>query len=166
MPLSYGGGLDSLAICETPCGRGIEKLVFGTRALDGLLTKQVSASLGSQAVIGCIDYRGTGAQASTFVQSGRHSANVSVSDAAARIPVHREQAPDARFFAPSRAKELAHTLLAVAKAPPVRTEDPAELAEQANRRSQAFVGALAATLDRAHALRSLYVSSAPDGEKR
>lgn len=82
------------------------------------------------------------------------------------IPVHREQAPDARFFAPSRAKELAHTLLAVAKAPPVRTEDPAELAEQTNRRSQAFVGALAATLDRAHALRSLYVSSAPDGEKR
>jgi cyclase len=85
VPLSYGGGLASVTVCEALSSRGIEKLVFGTRALDEELVRQVSAILGAQAVIGCIDYRGEGPQARTYCRSGMNDMGVSVEDAAARM---------------------------------------------------------------------------------
>jgi imidazole glycerol-phosphate synthase subunit HisF len=85
VPLSYGGGLASAAVCEGLSSRGIEKLVFGTQALDDGLVRQVSARLGAQAVIGCIDYRGAGPQARTYCRSGKNDMGVSVEGAAAQM---------------------------------------------------------------------------------
>lgn len=75
------------------------------------------------------------------------------------IDVHREQAPDARFFAPDDAVKLADMMLAVATLPPARFEDAASLTKQANRRQEVFVEAFAATIDRAYALRNRSASS-------
>lgn len=68
------------------------------------------------------------------------------------IDVHREQAPDARFFDPDDAETLADLMLSVTTSRPARIEDPAALTERAIRRQEAFVEAFEKTLDRAYAL--------------
>ena len=55
MPLSYGGGIASMAHCEQLNRLGVEKFVFGTSGYDLDLIAQASAALGSQAIVGCVD---------------------------------------------------------------------------------------------------------------
>lgn len=63
MPLAYGGGLISTFACEQVCRAGVEKIVLGTRVDDIDLIKSSSISLGSQSIVGCFDYRGSGINA-------------------------------------------------------------------------------------------------------
>jgi cyclase len=76
VPLSYGGGLNSLKLCEELVSLGVEKLVFGTSALQGTLVSDVSRILGAQAVIGCLDYRDIGGHATVFTHSGSNNTGV------------------------------------------------------------------------------------------
>lgn len=58
MPFAYGGGLADLATCETLNRAGVEKFVICSSArLPGLL-RELADTLGSQAVVGCVDVRG------------------------------------------------------------------------------------------------------------
>lgn len=68
MPLSYGGGLDNLYVCERIGRAGVEKFVVGTRSRDTALLSAMRDNFGSQAVVACLDYRGSivGAEAATW----------------------------------------------------------------------------------------------------
>lgn len=81
VPLSYGGGLRSARQCEEIAAKGIEKLVIGAMGGDEGFVAAASASLGAQAVIGCLDYRGSGATA----QVRRRSVAGSLAAAAQRL---------------------------------------------------------------------------------
>lgn len=85
VPLSYGGGLRSAPLCEALAAKGVEKLVIGSQGDDAAFVAAVSAALGAQAVIGCVDYRGSGAAAQVFRRSGRDRVPGSLADAAARL---------------------------------------------------------------------------------
>lgn len=67
------------------------------------------------------------------------------------IPVHREQAPDARFFDPASPPALAEALLAAAAAPQARP-DPATLAAGNDARIRAFADGFLEAVERCHAL--------------
>ena len=70
MPLSYGGGIASLEHARTLAKGGIEKLVLRSHASPELISA-LADEFGSQAVIGCIDYRGsTASGAATPVARG------------------------------------------------------------------------------------------------
>jgi cyclase len=56
MPLSYGGGISTVKHARTLIQLGIEKLVLRTHASDTLIS-EIASEFGSQAVIGCLDYR-------------------------------------------------------------------------------------------------------------
>lgn len=70
MPLAYGGGLTDVPTCETLARGGVERMVLGSSANDLRFVTALAASLGSQAVVGCVDYRGEGATASVWTASG------------------------------------------------------------------------------------------------
>lgn len=77
MPLAYGGGIRSMADCEQLNRLGVEKFVFGRGAFEPGLVESASRSLGSQAVVVCVDYVGQGDTArcvtgSSCVQHTRH----------------------------------------------------------------------------------------------
>lgn len=59
MPMSYGGGIRSVAEAAAILAVGIEKVVIGRAARDGALIKALASSFGSQAVTACIDCRQT-----------------------------------------------------------------------------------------------------------
>lgn len=63
MPLAYGGGISTLEHGMELNRCGIEKLVLKTHALNRPLVKSLKDVLGSQALVGCIDYRGYGRKA-------------------------------------------------------------------------------------------------------
>ncbi|WP_449394782.1 HisA/HisF-related TIM barrel protein [Devosia riboflavina] len=65
MPLAYGGGISSLDDCRTLNRLGVEKVVLRSHAQDVGLIEGLVAELGTQAVVTCIDYRGSGRQAVT-----------------------------------------------------------------------------------------------------
>jgi cyclase len=67
MPLSYGGGLAAMAPCEALAAAGVEKFVVGSAGADRPFVASLAAAFGSQAVVGCVDYRAGGA----FTRSGR-----------------------------------------------------------------------------------------------
>lgn len=71
IPLAYGGGLKDVATCEALGRIGVEKLVVGTCATEGDFLPRLSAHMGAQAVVGCVDYRGKGDEARSCVLSGR-----------------------------------------------------------------------------------------------
>lgn len=71
VPLSYGGGLRTPGLCEGLVAKGVEKLVIGAMVGDPAFIGAVSRSLGSQAVIGCVDYRGSGRMAQAYRRSGK-----------------------------------------------------------------------------------------------
>lgn len=60
MPLSYGGGIATLEQARILAAGGIEKLVLRSNATPELISV-LAEDYGSQAVIGCVDYRGTAA---------------------------------------------------------------------------------------------------------
>lgn len=57
VPLSYGGGIKSVAFAEKLFGLGIEKVVIGWEGPDSLLLiEEIALQFGNQAVACCIDY--------------------------------------------------------------------------------------------------------------
>ncbi len=71
MPLAYGGGIRSMSDCQELNRLGVEKLVFGHGALTPALIETASRTLGSQAVVACIDYVGSGQSARCVTRSGQ-----------------------------------------------------------------------------------------------
>jgi glycosyltransferase involved in cell wall biosynthesis len=65
------------------------------------------------------------------------------------IGVHREQAPDARFFKPDRPDQLASLLVELADGPPPQRPSPASLRAIHSARRQDYAEALFATFARA-----------------
>jgi cyclase len=85
MPLSYGGGIASLAAAERLNRCGAEKVVLGTSSLDEALVRSIARDLGSQAVVACVDFRGSGSTAQCFVRNGTRSTGLSPSDMCRRL---------------------------------------------------------------------------------
>jgi len=78
MPLSYGGGISTIDHARALIQLGIEKLVLRTYASDTLIS-EIASEFGSQAVIGCLDYR----EVSGVRVVGRHDEYLS--DAVSRM---------------------------------------------------------------------------------
>ena len=72
MPMAYGGGIVRAKQCEALLKAGIEKFVVGAAGADANLLKAMSSVMGSQAVVVCADFRGSGADASISTQQGKH----------------------------------------------------------------------------------------------
>lgn len=70
MPLAYGGGISALAHCEQLNRIGVEKYVLGHGAFDEALVRAVVRSIGSQAVVACVDVAGGGGAARCVTRSG------------------------------------------------------------------------------------------------
>jgi imidazole glycerol-phosphate synthase subunit HisF len=73
MPLAYGGGITSAAQGEELSRVGVEKIILGRGAADTSLIAGLKASLGSQAVVACVDVRGSGESAHCVTSSARMS---------------------------------------------------------------------------------------------
>jgi cyclase len=71
MPVAYGGGIRSMADCAQLNRLGVEKFVFGHGAFEPGLVESASRSLGSQAIVACVDYVGQGSAARCVIRSGR-----------------------------------------------------------------------------------------------
>jgi imidazole glycerol-phosphate synthase subunit HisF len=71
IPLAFGGGLRDMATCEALGKIGVEKFVIGAAATDPEFLNQLSRNFGAQAVVGCVDVRGSGANARVVTRSGR-----------------------------------------------------------------------------------------------
>lgn len=80
MPLSYGGGLSTVAQAERLNRVGIEKFVVGTRSRDTAFVQSLCRDFGSQAVAACVDVRGTGATARCFVANAKHPTQLAPQD--------------------------------------------------------------------------------------
>lgn len=59
MPMSYGGGINSVAEAAAILAVGIEKVVIGRASRDSTLIRALAKSFGSQAVTACLDCRQT-----------------------------------------------------------------------------------------------------------
>ena len=57
MPLSYGGGINSIADATPVFAAGVEKVVLGRASIDSAAVRSLADSFGSQAVSACIDCR-------------------------------------------------------------------------------------------------------------
>jgi cyclase len=57
MPLSYGGGIKSVADATPIFAAGVEKVVIGRASTDSAAVRALADSFGSQAVAACIDCR-------------------------------------------------------------------------------------------------------------
>jgi imidazole glycerol-phosphate synthase subunit HisF len=57
MPLSYGGGIKSIADATPVFAAGVEKVVLGRASIDSAAVRSLADSFGSQAVSACIDCR-------------------------------------------------------------------------------------------------------------
>jgi cyclase len=57
MPLSYGGGIKSVADATPIFAAGVEKVVLGRASIDPAVVRALADSFGSQAVSACIDCR-------------------------------------------------------------------------------------------------------------
>lgn len=69
MPLSYGGGINRAAPVDALARAGVEKLIIGSEAADRVFLRALADDFGSQAVVGCVDYRG-GRGGAVFTHSG------------------------------------------------------------------------------------------------
>jgi len=70
MPLSYGGGIAPGAPVDRLARAGVEKFVVGSAATDAGFLTALASNFGSQAVVGCVDYRG-GAEGMVYTRSGQ-----------------------------------------------------------------------------------------------
>jgi cyclase len=71
MPLTYGGGITGVEQCRKLSRAGIEKFVVGTASLDDTMMRSIAAALGSQALVACVDVKGSGDAARCVVRSGK-----------------------------------------------------------------------------------------------
>ena len=70
MPLAYGGGITELQQCEQLMRMGVEKFVLGASATQPALITALVQTVGSQAVVACVDVRGEGSNAHCTTHSG------------------------------------------------------------------------------------------------
>jgi cyclase len=75
MPLSYGGGIAPGAPVDRLARAGVEKFVVGSAATDAAYLTALADDYGSQAVVGCVDYR-NGAEGTVFTHSGQRQLNL------------------------------------------------------------------------------------------
>jgi cyclase len=80
MPLAYGGGLANLAQVERLNRAGIYKMVIGANAANAGFVKELSRDLGTQAVVACVDVRGSGSGARCFVQNASRATHLAPVD--------------------------------------------------------------------------------------
>ena len=80
MPLSYGGGLSTMEQAERLNRAGIEKLVIGKNSTNAAFLESLSRDFGTQAVVACVDVRGTGAAARCFVENAGRDIGLSPAD--------------------------------------------------------------------------------------
>ena len=73
MPLSYGGGITKHEDCERLNRDGVEKFILGRGALIKGLAASLSLSFGSQAVVACVDVKGSGDKAVCISTAGATS---------------------------------------------------------------------------------------------
>ena len=59
MPLTYGGGITGVEQCRKLSRAGIEKFVVGTASLDDTVMRSIAKELGSQALVACVDVKGS-----------------------------------------------------------------------------------------------------------
>jgi cyclase len=85
MPLSYGGGITTLADGERLNRAGVDKLVLGTRSTDVSLLRALARDFGSQAVVACVDVRGNAAASRCFTRNGSNATNLSPLDHCRRL---------------------------------------------------------------------------------
>jgi cyclase len=70
MPLSYGGGIVCPGDCERLNRDGVEKFILGRCAFDKVLVTHLSATFGSQAIVACVDVKGSGDGARCMTTKG------------------------------------------------------------------------------------------------
>jgi cyclase len=87
MPLTYGGGLDSLEDINEVFKLGVEKVSVNTRAIrDPEFVRQIASAFGSQSVIVSIDARKISAREyAVFVENGAVNTKISPLEAALRM---------------------------------------------------------------------------------
>jgi imidazole glycerol-phosphate synthase subunit HisF len=85
MPLSYGGGISTLAQAERLNRAGIEKLVIGANSSDANLVQALCRDFGTQAVVACVDVRGAGAAARCFVANASRPTQLAPVDLCRRL---------------------------------------------------------------------------------
>jgi len=71
IPLTYGGGITDVEQCCRLSRAGIEKFVVGTASLDETMMRSIATALGSQALVACVDVKGSGDAARCVVRSGK-----------------------------------------------------------------------------------------------
>jgi imidazole glycerol-phosphate synthase subunit HisF len=67
MPLSYGGGINASAPVDRLARNGVEKFIIGHEQDNHDFVRSLVAEYGTQAVVGCVDYRSDG----VYSRSGR-----------------------------------------------------------------------------------------------
>jgi imidazole glycerol-phosphate synthase subunit HisF len=75
MPLSYGGGIKSVADATPIFAAGVEKVVLGRASVDPAAVRTLADSFGSQAVSACIDCRRVNNDWRVFFDRGRAITN-------------------------------------------------------------------------------------------
>ena len=92
VPLTVGGGINSLETAANVFGAGADKVTMNTAALDNpSLIEQIAASFGSQAILVAIDARRGSAspdQADVYVKGGRVNAGRKVLEWAREAEAH------------------------------------------------------------------------------
>jgi len=76
MPMSYGGGISTVKQCESLNRAGVEKFVLGKSALNTDFVRDISATFGSQAIVACVDVKGSGDAARCVTHSGRRETDI------------------------------------------------------------------------------------------
>lgn len=86
MPLSAGGGIDSVQKVRQLIHAGADKVVITSSAVTAPeLITEAAVEFGSQCVIGGIDYKADGASHRVWIKSGREETNISPLDHAKRL---------------------------------------------------------------------------------
>lgn len=86
MPLSAGGGINSVEKVRQLIHAGADKVVITSAAVTAPeLITEAALRFGSQCVIGGIDYKASGASHRVWIRSGREETNISPLDHAKRL---------------------------------------------------------------------------------
>jgi len=81
MPISYGGGINSIDEVETLFRIGIEKIILNSSLLDFELINKISSKFGEQSLVACIDYKKDFfGKRKIYLKSGKSSIKLNFSD--------------------------------------------------------------------------------------
>ena len=80
MPISYGGGINSIEEVETLFRIGIEKIILNSSILDFELINKISSKFGEQSLVACIDYKRIFWKKKIYLKSGKSSIKLNFSD--------------------------------------------------------------------------------------